>query len=89
MVEADDSGSEASDPTGHKPAWQRADLAKELQEIGDIEAAAIRIRRGLQNMHEESEGAEVDVDAAALMMELRGAAQRLLEESAFSMERCR
>ncbi|CAE7214283.1 unnamed protein product, partial [Symbiodinium pilosum] len=62
--------------TQRAPSWMKVeakqDLDKELREIGDIEAVALRIRRGLQNMHEESQSTEVDVEAAALMMELRG-----------------
>ena len=60
------------DPDAHKPAWQRKDLDKELEEIGAIEEAAIRIRRDLQNLTEESERAQVDAEAAALMLDLQG-----------------
>ena len=59
------------DSEAHRPAWQR-NLIKEFEEVDAIEAAAIRIRRDLQNLNEETERAEVDAEAAALMLDLRG-----------------
>ena len=56
----------------HKPAWMRKDLDKELQEIQAIEANAVAIRKGLQSLKEDNEGADVDAEAAALMLELKG-----------------
>ncbi|CAJ1337799.1 unnamed protein product, partial [Effrenium voratum] len=60
------------DPMTHKPAWMRKDLDKELQEIQAIEANAVAIRKGLQSLKEDNEGADVDAEAAALMLELKG-----------------
>ena len=61
----------SDDPEAHRPAWQR-NLIKEFEEVDAIEAAAIRIRRDLQNLNEETERADVDAEAAALMLDLRG-----------------
>eukprot|EP00435_Cladocopium_sp_Y103_P057031 s1573_g19.t1 len=56
----------------HQPAWKRKNLEKELEEISAIEATAIAIRQGLQDLQEEKDTCDVDADAAALMLELRG-----------------
>ncbi|CAK9002459.1 Uncharacterized protein SCF082_LOCUS7349 [Durusdinium trenchii] len=56
----------------YEPAWKRKDLHKELEEISEIEAHAIAIRQSLQDLKDEYEGADVDAEAAALMLELKG-----------------
>lgn len=56
----------------YQPAWKRKNLEKELEEISAIEATAIAIRQGLQDLQEEKDTCDVDADAAALMLELRG-----------------